>query len=82
MTARIMKLGGSHKVNFVILLGVLAIAACTWINHELKQRAIMQQQYEVYSAFVQETFPEWFRNSKIAVLPIARDCLSCAGSSL
>ncbi len=81
MTAKIVKLGGSQKVFVFILLGILAVAACAWIIVEFKQRALMQQ-YEVYSAFVQETFPEWFRDSKIKVLPIARDYLSCAGSSL
>jgi len=60
---------------------LLLVAAGAWAIF-IGMRSKLPQQYKVYSVFIRDTFPEWFRDSHISVLPIARDYMNCAGSWL
>jgi hypothetical protein len=73
----------ARRVLISISVVSLLIAASIWMIFAFKQYMLLQQ-YQVYSAFVRETFPEWFRDSDflIKVLPIACDSMSCVDSWL
>ncbi|MBN1570051.1 MAG: hypothetical protein JXA73_19555 [Acidobacteria bacterium] len=64
-----------------MLAALLLVAACAWAIF-MVMRSRIPEQYEVYSVFIRDSFPEWFIDSNISVIPIARDYMSCAGSWL